>query len=221
MSHRTTSVLALLTLATCGPSSSEVRHGCEEAVASYRRADPVAAAALARELDRPDVPAGRHDHARAVAARSARNNQRLAQMLFQRCTADHWNAAMRTCIANDRPGCPDQLPPAQFAAFDAAFTALNADLVAEKKADRDPWNSERSATCGQAAESVRIAVGPRGEDAARQLLVDVMRACMRWHFTAVNCVTDAATPAALKDCEKYLTPEQQADLHLALEPSPG
>ncbi|MEZ4399205.1 MAG: hypothetical protein R3B06_04255 [Kofleriaceae bacterium] len=197
-----------------------MRPGCEAAVARYRHPSAQTEAAVAQQLREPDVPAGRHAYVRMAAARSARHNQRLAQMLFERCTADRWNAAMRGCIADDGPGCPDLLPPAQYAAFDAAFTALNAELIAEKAADRSPWNPALNTTCGQASESIRRALGPLPDDAARALAVTTQRACMRWHFTAVNCFGDAGDRAALQACDAYLTADQQAELHAALAPGP-
>lgn len=214
-------VHSLVLLVGCRESSTDVRHDCEEAVARYHRPAPGAEAALARMLATPDVPAGRHDYVRAVAARATRQNERLGQMLMERCTADRWDAEMRGCIAADAKGCPDKLPPTQRAAFDTAFTALNAELVAEKKADRDPWNAELGGTCGSTTQTIARTAGALAEEADRDRFHAVMNACQRWHFTAVNCFGDATTPAALKRCARYLTPEQQAELHAALTPGPS
>lgn len=218
MSYRSLSGLALLALAACG--SSDGRRACETAVARYRQPTPEAAAALAQELAKPDVPAGHHDHARAVAERSKRQNERVAQLFVTRCTEDRWSAAMRRCVATDGTGCPDLLPRDQYRKFDEQFTALTAELAAERKTDRDPWNAERNTTCGQAAESIMRVIAASDEGRARSVMMGAMGACMKWHFTAVSCFADATTTAALKSCDQYLTAEQQAALLEVLEPAP-
>lgn len=208
----------LLALVACG--SSDVARDCERAVARYRAADPSVEAALAKALSEPDQ-LGRHAYLKSVVERRRRQNARLAVVLQQRCREDRWSAKMRRCIANDDPGCPDLLPRDQYAKFDADFSAANADFVAEKKADRNPWNPDMNAQCGDVVQAADRVVGAAlSGDARNHLHLEVLRTCTRWHFTAVNCYGNAATAAAMKDCEPYLTPDQRTAMAEALAPTP-
>jgi hypothetical protein len=206
--------LCILAAVGCGRSSADIERDCEATVSRYRKPAVDEQAKLADALRQIRDEFGHHDYIRAVAARNQRNNAKLADVLFKRCSEDQWDKEMRTCIANDDPGCPTKLPPSQFKKFDADFTAANELFIAEKKADRNPWSSSHNGTCGSVTEAIRIALRAIGEKpASLDFELKVMRVCQHWHFTALNCLEDVGTLEGMKACDKYLSPEQQTEFH--------